>query len=226
MKRALITGIAGQDGSYLAEYLLSLGYTVFGLGRREPESLRWLVPILDRIEMISGDLRDATSLEIAFQKAWPDEIYNLAGQVFVPTSWEIPDETFHINVGGPSRILRLTTQPKPATPRAGAAAPPPAPRGREGGSPASTRRPAPRCSATWTGSATRTRRWRRRHRMASPRWRRTGCSRSTAPESCSRLGESSSTTSPRGAAPRWSPARSRGPPRDGPPAMAASFGRA
>jgi GDPmannose 4,6-dehydratase len=115
MKRALITGIAGQDGSYLAEYLLSLGYTVFGLGRREPESLRWLVPILDRIEMISGDLRDATSLEIAFQKAWPDEIYNLAGQVFVPTSWEIPDETFDINVGGPSRLLRLIEQRKPET---------------------------------------------------------------------------------------------------------------
>ena len=115
MKRALITGIAGQDGSYLAEYLLSLGYTIFGLGRREPESLRWLVPILDRIEMISGDLRDAASLEIAFQKAWPDEIYNLAGQVFVPTSWEIPDETFDINVGGPSRLLRLIEQRKPET---------------------------------------------------------------------------------------------------------------
>jgi GDPmannose 4,6-dehydratase len=115
MKRALITGIAGQDGSYLAEYLLSLGYTVFGLGRREPESLRWLVPILDRIEMISGDLRDAASLEIAFQKAWPDEIYNLAGQVFVPTSWEIPDETFDINVGGPCRLLRLIEQRKPET---------------------------------------------------------------------------------------------------------------
>jgi GDPmannose 4,6-dehydratase len=115
MKRALITGIAGQDGSYLAEYLLSLGYTVFGLGRREPESLRWLVPILDRIELISGDLRDAASLEIAFQKAWPDEIYNLAGQVFVPASWEIPDETFDINVGGLSRLLRLVEQRRPET---------------------------------------------------------------------------------------------------------------
>jgi GDPmannose 4,6-dehydratase len=115
MKRALITGISGQDGSYLAEYLLSLGYTVFGLGRREPESLRWLVPILDRVELISGDLRDGASLEVAFQKAWPDEIYNLAGQVFVPTSWEIPDETFDINVGGLSRLLRLIEQRKPET---------------------------------------------------------------------------------------------------------------
>jgi GDPmannose 4,6-dehydratase len=88
---------------------------VFGLGRREPESLRWLVPILDRIELISGDLRDAASLEIAFQKAWPDEIYNLAGQVFVPASWEIPDETFDINVGGLSRLLRLVEQRRPET---------------------------------------------------------------------------------------------------------------
>ncbi|HEY7203353.1 MAG TPA: GDP-mannose 4,6-dehydratase [Methylomirabilota bacterium] len=115
MKRALITGISGQDGSYLAEYLLSLGYTVFGLARREPESLRWLEPILDRIELISGDLRSPASLEVAFEKAWPDEVYNLAGQVFVPTSWEIPDETFDINVGGLSRLLRLIEQRKPET---------------------------------------------------------------------------------------------------------------
>ena len=113
MKRALITGISGQDGSCLAEYLLSLGYTVFGRGRREPRSFRWLAPILNRIEIVSGDLRNAASREAAFQKAWPDEIYNLGGQVFVPTSWEIPDERFDINVAGPSRLLRPIEQRKP-----------------------------------------------------------------------------------------------------------------
>ena len=81
-KKALITGIFGQDGSYLAEYLLQLGYQVYGLVRRESGTVRWLQPISDRLELIYGDLRDATSLEVAFRKAWPDELYNLAGQVF------------------------------------------------------------------------------------------------------------------------------------------------
>ena len=61
----------------------------------------------------AGDLRNAASREAAFQKAWPDEIYNLGGQVFVPTSWEIPDERFDINVAGPSRLLRPIEQRKP-----------------------------------------------------------------------------------------------------------------
>src|ERR1700730_6274420 len=115
MKRALITGISGQDGSYLAEYLLELGYEVFGLVRREPRSVRWLEPIRDSVELVYGDLRDATSLEVAFRKAWPDEVYNLAGQVFVPTSWECPAETFDINVGGLVRLLQIVTRQKPDT---------------------------------------------------------------------------------------------------------------
>ncbi len=115
MKRALITGISGQDGSYLAEYLLDRGYEIFGLVRREPRSVRWLEPISDQIEMVYGDLRDATSLEVAFRKAWPDEIYNLAGQVFVPTSWECPAETFDINVGGLARLLKIIAEQKPET---------------------------------------------------------------------------------------------------------------
>jgi GDPmannose 4,6-dehydratase len=115
MKSALITGISGQDGSYLAEYLIRLGYRVFGLVRREPGSVRWLAPIVDRIELLYGDMRDTTSLEVAFEKAWPDEIYNLAGQVFVPTSWHIPDETFDINVGGLVRLLRIVERRKPDT---------------------------------------------------------------------------------------------------------------
>jgi len=112
MKSALITGISGQDGSYLAEYLLETGYQVWGLVRRDPASTRWLQPILSRIEIVYGDLRDAESLAVAFQKAWPDEIYNLAGQVFVPTSWEVPAETFDINVGGLVRLLQIVERTK------------------------------------------------------------------------------------------------------------------
>jgi len=112
MKSALITGISGQDGSYLAEYLLNLGYRVWGMVRREPASTRWLQPILSRIEIVYGDLRDTESLAVAFQKAWPDEVYNLAGQVFVPTSWEVPAETFDINVGGLARLLHIVDRTK------------------------------------------------------------------------------------------------------------------
>jgi GDPmannose 4,6-dehydratase len=115
MKKALITGISGQDGSYLAEYLLSLGYQVFGLVRREPNTMRWLGPIRGRVELLYGDMRDTQSLEVAFYKAWPDEIYNLAGQVFVPTSWECPAETFDVNVGGFARLLRIAERQKPDT---------------------------------------------------------------------------------------------------------------
>jgi GDPmannose 4,6-dehydratase len=115
MKKALITGIAGQDGSYLAEYLLSLGYEVWGLVRREPDSLHWLQPILHRVELVYGELRDAESLGVAFQKAWPDEVYNLAAQVFVPTSWEFPAETFDINAGGLARLLQIIQRTKPDT---------------------------------------------------------------------------------------------------------------
>jgi len=115
MKRALITGICGQDGTYLAEYLLELGYQVFGVVRREPQTARWLHPISDRLELVYGDLRDATSLEVAFRKAAPDEVYNLAAQVFVPTSWECPTETFDINVGGLARLLQIVERQKPDT---------------------------------------------------------------------------------------------------------------
>jgi len=115
MKKALITGISGQDGSYLAEYLLGQGYSIYGLVRREMETMRWLVPIQDKIELLYGDMRDTTSLEVAFAKAWPDEVYNLAGQVFVPTSWQIPAETFDINVGGLVRLLNIIERQKPDT---------------------------------------------------------------------------------------------------------------
>lgn len=115
MKRALITGISGQDGSYLAELLLDLGYRVYGLVRRETATMRWLRHIQDRIEILFGDMRDGVSLEVSFAKAWPDEVYNLAGQVFVPTSWQAPAETFEINVGGLARLLNIIERQKPDT---------------------------------------------------------------------------------------------------------------
>ena len=115
MKTALITGISGQDGSYLAEYLVELGYAVYGLVRREPETLRWLQDIKGKIELVYGDLRDPVSLAVAFQKAWPDEVYNLAAQVFVPTSWEHPAETLDVNVGGVAALLKIIDRQKPDT---------------------------------------------------------------------------------------------------------------
>jgi len=115
MKRALITGIGGQDGSYLAEYLLGLGYEVWGLVRRETASMQWLRAILPRLELVYGDLRDAESLGVAFQKAWPDELYILAGQVFVPASWEFPAEALDINVSGLARLLQIIDRTKPDT---------------------------------------------------------------------------------------------------------------
>ena len=115
MKKALITGISGQDGSYLAEYLLGLGYRVYGLVRRETATMRWLRDVEDKIELLYGDMRDTVSLEVAFAKATPDEVYNLAGQVFVPTSWHLPAETFDVNVGGLARLLNIVERLKPDT---------------------------------------------------------------------------------------------------------------
>ena len=115
MKKALITGISGQDGGYLAEYLLELGYSVYGVVRRETATMRWLSPIQNKIEILYADMRDTASLEVAFAKSSPDEVYNLAGQVFVPTSWQIPAETFDINVGGLARLLNIIERQKPDT---------------------------------------------------------------------------------------------------------------
>src|SRR5438477_7391512 len=105
MKVALIVGISGQDGSYLAEYLLSLGYDVFGLVRRDPQTIRHLRPILNRIEFVYGDLRDKASLEAAIHRSAPDELYNLAPEGFVPTSWAQHAEALDIIGGGLARIL-------------------------------------------------------------------------------------------------------------------------
>ncbi len=104
MKRALITGIGGQDGSFLAEHLMKLGYEVHGIARGLVyENLKALVGVTIHV----ADVRDRVSLENVFRKVWPDEVYNLAGQVFVPTSWSLPEDTFDINVGGLTRMLTI-----------------------------------------------------------------------------------------------------------------------
>lgn len=107
MKKALITGVLGQDGSYLAEYLIKLGYEVSGIVRTDPQLSRNFVP---GVSYYYGDLKDALSLEIAIVKSQPDEIYNLAGQVFVPMSWHYPEDTFDVNVSGLARILKILDQ--------------------------------------------------------------------------------------------------------------------
>jgi GDPmannose 4,6-dehydratase len=105
-KRALITGITGQDGSYLAEFLLSKGYKVFGLIRRTSTlNFQRIEHIQDQIELISGDLLDQNSLITAVKEANPDEVYNLASQSFVPTSWKQPVFTGEATALGVARML-------------------------------------------------------------------------------------------------------------------------
>jgi GDPmannose 4,6-dehydratase len=105
-KTALITGITGQDGSYLAEFLLNKGYKVFGLIRRSSTvNFERLVHLQDRIELVSGDLLDQNSLISALQASQPQEVYNLASQSFVPTSWTQPVLTGEFTALGVTRIL-------------------------------------------------------------------------------------------------------------------------
>ena len=114
-KRALITGITGQDGSYLAELLLEKGYEVYGLTRRTstPNHSR-ISHIVDQIHMISGDLLDQYSLFQAIQEADPDEIYNLAAQSFVKASWEQPMFTGESTALGVTRMLDAMRMSKPS----------------------------------------------------------------------------------------------------------------
>lgn len=114
-KRALITGITGQDGSYLAEFLLEKGYKVFGLVRRSSTiNFERLVHLQDKIELLPGDLLDQNSLISALQKSEPDEVYNLASQSFVPTSWNQPVLTGEFTALGVTRMLEAlrVTNPK------------------------------------------------------------------------------------------------------------------
>ena len=106
MKRALITGITGQDGSYLAELLLEKGYEVFGLARRSSTvTFERIQHIQDRIELLSGDLTDQNSLFYALEESNPDEVYNLAAQSFVQTSSTQPVLTGDETALGVMRML-------------------------------------------------------------------------------------------------------------------------
>ncbi|MBK8178958.1 MAG: GDP-mannose 4,6-dehydratase [Planctomycetes bacterium] len=113
-KRALITGVSGQDGSYLAELLLSQGYQVFGLVRRSSnERLERIAHLADSLVLVRGDLLDHTSLVRAMEEARPDEVYNLAAQSFVPTSWQEPVLTAEFTALGATRLLEALRQVAP-----------------------------------------------------------------------------------------------------------------
>lgn len=106
MKSALITGITGQDGSYLAELLMSRGYKVYGFVRRTSTiNTVNIEHLLNDIEMISGDLLDEGSIYRALKRANPDEVYNLAAQSFVTASWDQPVLTGDITALGVTRLL-------------------------------------------------------------------------------------------------------------------------
>ncbi len=105
-KNALITGITGQDGSYLAEFLLEKGYQVFGMVRRSStENFERIEHIRDRVTLIQADLLDQMSLISAISESQPEEIYNLAAQSFVPTSWTKPVLTAEFTALGVTRML-------------------------------------------------------------------------------------------------------------------------
>lgn len=108
MKSALITGVTGQDGAYLAKFLLEKGYEVYGLVRRLSTPNLWRLEelgIQDRVEYIDGDLMDQESLNNAVKVSQPDEVYNLAAQSFVATSWKQPVLTAEVDAVGVIRIL-------------------------------------------------------------------------------------------------------------------------
>ncbi len=115
-KKALITGITGQDGSYLAELLLSKGYDVYGMVRRT-STVRYerIRHIQDDLQLIQGDLSDQTSLNRAIMDVQPDEIYNLGAQSFVPTSWNQPAFTGDVTALGVTRMLEAIHTVKPDT---------------------------------------------------------------------------------------------------------------
>ncbi|MCI0352871.1 MAG: GDP-mannose 4,6-dehydratase [Acidobacteriales bacterium] len=105
-KRALITGITGQDGSYLAELLLEKGYDVYGLVRRTSTvNFERIRHIQEQINIVTGDLSDLTSLMGALRESQPQEVYNLAAQSFVPTSWSQPVLTGEVTALGVTRLL-------------------------------------------------------------------------------------------------------------------------
>ncbi len=113
-KRALITGITGQDGSYLAELLLDKGYHVTGIVRRASAPNFWRIQhLLDRLDLRPADLLDQLSLIRVFADVQPDEVYNLAAMSFVPASWDQPMLTGEFNAQGVTRVLEAIRQVNP-----------------------------------------------------------------------------------------------------------------
>ncbi len=110
-RTALITGITGQDGSYLAEFLLERGYRVVGMTRRTSTEVHERIEhLVDRIEIVSGDLLDQSSMTTLIGDVAPDEVYNLAAQSFVPTSWTQPVLTGEFTALGVTRVLEAIRQ--------------------------------------------------------------------------------------------------------------------
>jgi GDPmannose 4,6-dehydratase len=113
-QRALITGITGQDGSYLAEFLLDQGYEVHGVVRRaSTEKFDRIAHVKDRLTLHQADLLDQRSLVVAIEEARPHEVYNLAAQSFVPTSWSQPILTGEFTALGVTRVLESIRQVDP-----------------------------------------------------------------------------------------------------------------
>ena len=116
MPTALITGITGQDGSYLAEFLLAKGYDVIGMVRRSSTvTFQRINKIQDNITILQGDLHDQSSLVDLIERFRPDEVYNLAAQSFVPTSWNQPVLTGEVTALGVTRMLEAIRLVNPET---------------------------------------------------------------------------------------------------------------
>lgn len=116
MPTALITGITGQDGSYLADFLLAKGYQVIGMVRRSSTvTFERIHHIQDKITLVQGDLHDQSSLVDIMEQYRPDEVYNLAAQSFVPTSWNQPVLTGEVTALGVTRILEAIRLVNPQT---------------------------------------------------------------------------------------------------------------
>lgn len=114
--RALITGVTGQDGSYLAEFLLEKGYEVYGIVRRSSlEKFDRIEAIQEKIRFVEGDLTDQSSLDQAVQQLKPDELYNLAAQSFVPVSWNQPVLTADVTGLGALRVMEAIRKHSPQT---------------------------------------------------------------------------------------------------------------
>jgi GDPmannose 4,6-dehydratase len=112
--RALITGVTGQDGSYLAEFLLEKGYEVYGLVRRSSlEKFDRIQLCIDQINLVEGDLTDQSSLDSVMQEVKPDEVYNLAAQSFVPVSYTQPVLTADVTGLGVVRVLEAIRRHRP-----------------------------------------------------------------------------------------------------------------